>query len=113
MSSIRFHDDARIELVEQVRYYEEASPGLGERFGSEIEIAVSRAGRIPLLGSIYKYGTRRVFPKKFPFSVIYLVREQEVVILAIAHFRRKPAYWRNRKNDGNQPLLEALSRPLV
>jgi len=111
MRNVRFHDDARIELVEQVRYYEEASPGLGVRFGYEIEIAVGRAGQIPMLGSTYKYGTRRVFPKKFPFSVIYVIREQEVVILAIAHFRRKPAYWRKRRDDGDQPLPKVLPHP--
>jgi hypothetical protein len=40
-----------------------------------------------------------VFPKKFPFSVVYLVGENEIVIFAVAHFKRKPGYWKSRRND--------------
>ena len=40
------------------------------------------------------------FPEKFKFSVVYMTYEQEVFILAIAPFSRKPGYWRLRKNDG-------------
>ncbi len=99
MKTIRFHEEARIEFLSQVSYYEEARTGLGDRFYSEVEIAVARAGRMPGLGSPHKYGTRRVYPKKFPFSIVYLVRELEIVVLAVAHFRRKPSYWRGRRND--------------
>jgi hypothetical protein len=48
------------------------------------------------MGSPYKYGTRRVFPKRFPFSVVYLHRNDEVLVLAIAPDDRKPGYWRSR-----------------
>jgi hypothetical protein len=40
-----------------------------------------------------------VFPKKFPFSVVYLVGENEIVIFAVAHFKRKPGYWKSRRHD--------------
>ena len=99
MKNVRFHDEARIEFLDQVAYYEQARAGLGDRFYAEVEIAVARAGRMPGLGSPHKYGTRRMYPKKFPFSVVYVVRELEIVILAVAHFRRRPSYWRKRRND--------------
>lgn len=98
MKNIRFHDEARIEFLDQVAYYEEARIGLGDRFYNEVEIAVARAGRMPGLGSPHKYGTRRVYPKKFPFSIVYVVRELEIVVLAVAHFRRRPSYWRKRRS---------------
>jgi toxin ParE1/3/4 len=100
VKNVRFHDEARVELVEQVVYYESSSPGLGDRFNTEVERAVARATEFPGLGSPHKYGTRRVFPKNFPFSVVYLVQGTVIVVLAVAHFRRKPTYWRRRKNDG-------------
>ena len=98
MKNIRFHDEARIEFLDQVAYYEEARIGLGDRFYNEVEIAVARAGRMPGHGSPHKYGTRRVYPKKFPFSIVYVVRELEIVVLAVAHFRRRPSYWRKRRS---------------
>ena len=99
MKNIRFHEEARIEFLDIVAYYEEARVGLGDRFYAEVEIVAARVGRMPGLGSPHKYGTRRMYPKKFPFSVVYVVRELEIVILAVAHFRRRPSYWRKRRND--------------
>ena len=100
MRAIRYHDEARLELVHEVGYYTAVSAPLGERFDKAIQSAAKRAAEFPDLGSPYFHGTRRVFPKKFKFSVVYMTHEQELFILAIAPFRRKPGYWRLRKNDG-------------
>ena len=99
MRAIRYHDEARLELVHEVGYYTAVNPRLGERFDKAIQSA-KRAAEFPDLGSLYFHGSRRVFPKKFKFSVVYMTHEQEVFILAIAPFSRKPGYWRLRKNDG-------------
>ena len=100
MKVVRFHDAAREELLDEIRYYASISSSLGERLASEIEQATQLASEFPDMGSPYKYGTRRVFPRKFPFSVVYMVRELEVYVLAVAPFSRKPGYWRARKRDG-------------
>jgi toxin ParE1/3/4 len=92
-----FHPDALAELREQAVFYEERSPGLGERFAAQVEAAVSLACSMPGVGSPYRYGTRRVFPKDFPHSVVYREAADSLIILAVAPFRRKPAYWRQRK----------------
>jgi len=99
VKGVSFHPEAEVELAAEARYYEERSPGLGERFTHEVQAAVRLAAAFPGIGSPYKFGTRRVFPKKFPFSVVYRERESELVIVAIAPFPRKPAYWRGRRTD--------------
>jgi len=81
-------------------YYEARGRGLGERFTNEIEAATKIAAEFPEMGSPFKYGTRRVFPKKFPFSVVYHIHQSEIVVLAVASDTRKPGYWRNRRNAG-------------
>lgn len=100
MKPVRFHPEAEVELAAEAQYHEERSPGLGERFTGEVEATVKLASSFPLIGSPYKYDTRRVFTKKFPFSIVYRVLASELVVLAIAPFPRKPAYWRGRKSDG-------------
>jgi toxin ParE1/3/4 len=95
--SARFHAEAEFELQAEATYYEQHTKGLGERFAREVEAAVRVACSFPFIGSPYKYGTRRVYPKKFPFSVVYLVRSEEILVLAIAPFAKKPGYWRNRR----------------
>jgi hypothetical protein len=34
--------------------------------------------------------------KRFPYHVIYLEKQNDIRILAIAHDRRKPGYWKSR-----------------
>lgn len=90
-----FHPDALAELQAQVRYYEERSPGLGERFIAQVEAAIALAAAMPGVGSPYRRGTRRVFPKDFPYSIVY-VEGENLIVLAVAPFSRQPFYWRNR-----------------
>ncbi|MCL4185128.1 MAG: type II toxin-antitoxin system RelE/ParE family toxin [Burkholderiaceae bacterium] len=71
MKPVRFHPAAEVELAAEARYYEERSPGLGERFVREVEAAVRLASAFPQIGPPYRYDTRRVFPKSFAFSIVY------------------------------------------
>lgn len=96
MKAASFHPDALRELAEQALYYEERSAGLGQRFAAQVEAVVALAATMPGAGSPYKYRTRRVFPKDFPFSIVYRELDERVVVIAVAAFRRKPGYWRSR-----------------
>lgn len=95
MKADRFHPAALAELVGEVRYYAAISPHLGERLASALQQATRLAAEFPEMGSPYKYGTRRVFPRRFPFSLVYVVGTSEVRVLAIAPFSRRPGYWRS------------------
>jgi plasmid stabilization system protein ParE len=92
-----FHPEALIELQEQAVFYEERGIGLGEKFNSQIDAAIQLAVSMPGIGSPHLHGTRRVFPKDFPHAVVYLEAADRLVIIAVAPFRRKPAYWQQRK----------------
>ena len=96
---VRLHEEALAELEAEALFYETKIKGLGERFVSEIEAAIKIAAEFPEMGSPFRFGTRRVFPKKFPFSIVYRVRPSEVVVLAVVADARKPGYWRKRRVD--------------
>jgi len=34
--------------------------------------------------------------RRFPFTIIYAIDTNEVVVVAVAHQRRRPFYWRAR-----------------
>lgn len=74
-------------------------PGLGEQFVSAVEAAIQRALEAPETGSPHLYGTRRMLVDRFHYDVIYITREPLVVIVAVAHQRRRPGYWRKRLNE--------------
>lgn len=96
MGDLPILPEAREELLAAVEYYNSASAGLGEEFISDIENAVSRIRSFPRHGSPGAGGTRRVVLGRFPFDVVYLEDQEEVVVIAIAHQRRSPFYWRDR-----------------
>lgn len=100
MISVRFHDAARSELAEEVLYYVQIDRRLDERLFESVQRAVALASEFPEMGSPHLFKTRRVFPKRFRFSVVYVQRPNEIVILAVAPFRRKPGYWRARRHEG-------------
>jgi plasmid stabilization system protein ParE len=96
---VRFHDEAKVEIAHETLYYNQISRALAERFVKALEDAVALASQFPEMGTAYKHGTRRYYPGKFPFSIVYLDRPEEIYVLALAPFARKPGYWRSRQVD--------------
>jgi plasmid stabilization system protein ParE len=101
VKTVRFHRAARDELAGEVLYYAAFSSRVGERFVAAVEQAIQLASEFPGMGSPYQYGTRRVFPGRFPFSVVYLDRSDDLYILALAPFSKRPGYWRSRKTGAS------------
>ena len=96
MKRARFIAAARIELLAEVVYYNEAQPGLGERFTAAIEEATGRAVAFPFAGSPSRFNTRRVIVKGFPFPIVYRPEQEGIVVFALAHHAQRPYYWRSR-----------------
>ncbi len=96
MRTFRFLPLARRELLDEIRYYGSAQEGLGIRFERAVAEAVRRAVANPEHGAPRSRNTRRLLVKGFPFSIIYRANDQEVLIVAVADFRRKAEYWAGR-----------------
>jgi toxin ParE1/3/4 len=96
VKSVRFVEEAQEEFFEQILFYEQREIGLGDRFRAAVEAAVLMAAMHPNMGSPWRQNTRRVFPRDFPYSIVYRAVEAELVVVAIAHFKRRPTYWRGR-----------------
>ena len=96
MRVARFAEAAKLELIQEVEFYENIEAGLGARFLASIREVVSRAILYPLTGSPYRKNTRRLLVKDFTFAVIYRSHTDGVVIFAVAHLSKRPGYWRSR-----------------
>lgn len=91
--SVSFHPAASQEVKGAIAWYRERDEATARAFVLEIDIAAERIAASPtrwplLVGDLHRY-----LLKRFPFSVIYRVRHDEVQIIAIAHSRRQPGYW--------------------
>jgi len=91
-----FLEIAQIELDEAIEYYNYELPGLGDAFLTEVLSALDRIGEFPEAWSPCSKRTRRCQTRRFPYGVIYQIRGQEILIVAIANLHRKPDYWRDR-----------------
>lgn len=86
------------ELREAVRWYETQRTGLGDEFLNAVNAAFSRINAHPEIGTVISEDgyTRRVLITAFPYQVIYRLKPDEIVIVALAHSRRRPGYWMQR-----------------
>lgn len=90
--------DAEYELIESARYYaQEANAELGQAFLSEFERSVELLLEHPKFGAVWRGATRRLPLRRFPYSIVYELREDEVRVIAVAHQRRRPGFWKDRE----------------
>lgn len=94
---IEFHPAALQELIDSARYYENRLPGLGTDLKSEVDRSLVRLSDNPGIGAVVEAPYRRLLLDRFPFSVIYRAEEPTLRILAVAHQRRRPGYWKGRE----------------
>jgi toxin ParE1/3/4 len=92
-----FHPLAENELNEAAAYYARAGPGLGEAFLSEVQQAVELLAATPLAGTVVDRDVRWWLVRRFPYSVFYRIVGDRIRILAVAHQKRRPLYWRGRR----------------
>ncbi|MFS2140018.1 type II toxin-antitoxin system RelE/ParE family toxin [Duganella sp. Dugasp56] len=89
---------ALAELQDAADYYaSKGGSGLAHTFVDEFERVVNLVLSNPQLGAVFRGDRRRYFLSRFPYSVIYQVTTDELRIIAIAHQRRRPGYWRGRR----------------
>jgi plasmid stabilization system protein ParE len=93
---IRFHPAAAAEVEAAGQWYAERSPIAAAAFAVEVDTCVERVREAPERWPRYVHGTRRYLLPHFPFSLVYRVRHGEIEIVAVAHHRRRPGYWRSR-----------------
>lgn len=98
---VRFEDETDAEYREAGRWYEERRAGLGLEFFDAVDAAIDHVvdlpgagSRIPGLSS--SLPVRRFAVARFPYHVVYLEGPAGIRILAVAHDRRRPGYWKNR-----------------
>lgn len=94
--SVRLHPEAEQEYLSSLAWYKERSQTAALNFESEFQQAVSAIAEAPERWPIYFSRCRRYILHQFPFSIVYRVLDEEVLVLAIAHGHRRPGYWRKR-----------------
>jgi plasmid stabilization system protein ParE len=93
---VTFHEEARAELLEAARYYDERGKGLGHALIEDVEQAVQELSESPLSCPTIGTVLRRRIVRRFPYSLLYVVETERIVVMAVAHQKRRPGYWKYR-----------------
>lgn len=98
---VRFEAEASAELLEAARWYQGKRSGLGLDFLAAFDRTVNHisawpAAGTPVDGVPADLSVRQAPVRRFPYRLVYVVHDDVVRILAVAHERRHPDYWRTR-----------------
>ena len=88
---------AQAEARDARRWYASRSKEAADRFLAELDRVIAMIAESPTRWPEYRHGTRRIRLRRFPYSAIYRVQAEHVLVVAIAHHRQKPGYWQRRR----------------
>ena len=93
---VRFLTPAREVLDGAVQYYDRQRFGLGQELADELAVVVERIASDPTSYEQIEPGIFRLSTRRFPYSVIYVVRSDGVLVVAFQHAKHRPGYWKRR-----------------
>jgi plasmid stabilization system protein ParE len=97
VKSVEFHPEAEAEFIAAAQYYEGQAENLGLDFISVVERSYQRLMTFPESGHPFGPRLRRVLVPGFPYGLLYRPDQDRIFIVAVAHLRRRPGYWRHRE----------------
>lgn len=93
---IVFHPDAVDEAQAARIWYAERNQSAADSFLAELDYGIESISEAPERWPLFVHGTRRYLFRQFPFQIASRVANDRVVVIAVAHDRRRPGYWKAR-----------------
>ena len=94
---VDIHPEAIAEAQAACQWYGERSASAADAYLVELDRAIEAIADNPEMWPRYVHGTRRYIFHRFPFYLVYRETIGRIQVIAVAHGRRKPGYWKNRR----------------
>lgn len=91
------HPEAKQELEAAALWYDQRQLGLGEEFLKEFEATLRRIVAEPDRWRLVRNDNRKLNFNRFPYTIVYGLREDTLFIKAVMHLHRRPFYWQERR----------------
>ena len=95
-TAVRLHPLAEDEAKSAHPWYADRSIAAADEFLKELDAAMAAIANAPDRWPRIHNRYRRFLLHKFPFSIVYIQRQSFVEVIAVAHHRRRPGYWKRR-----------------
>ena len=99
--TVEFLQTAEREFFDAINYYNTQAEGLGFEFAAEVSRTISRITEFPDAWTLLSARSRRCRTSRFPYGVIYQIRESVILIVAIQNLHRHPDSWKDRLGPEN------------
>lgn len=93
---VRILSQAQQEINEAFDWYFKRSPEAADAFLTEIGASLAQIASRPRLYPAYTKNSRKRVLANFPYSVIFQEKDDVILVIAVAHAKRRPGYWRGR-----------------
>ena len=97
--TLQYHPEARVELLRIIEWYFEAEKSLAAEFDAELRQAERNIVTFPELWHPLSGGYRRYHLKRFPYSVVYRLEGDTLLVVSVAGHKQSQNYWRKRLTD--------------
>lgn len=97
--NVDVHPGAAAEFDEADDWYADVNPNVAANFRNAVYDALRRIGNQPLSFPVVEATLRRCVLRNFPYVILFDDSGQRPRVLAIAHTRRKPGYWKDRVGE--------------
>lgn len=88
--------EAEEEILEALEWYAERSLLAARAFVQEVTSMVALADNSPHTWPKSIGDARHIVFPHFPFNLVFRIKGETLEIVAVAHQRRRPFYWRSR-----------------
>lgn len=95
---VRLHAEAEAEYLDAAGYYGARSLAVGHAFVDRVEAALAWIAELPLAAPAWpgRPDIRKRVLAQFPYSIIYVVEPQAILVVAIEHAKQRPGKWLRR-----------------
>ena len=96
MLPVDYLPGARRDFDASFDWYLERSAEAAARFANAVDAALTAVAADPERFAVVDQLHRQCPVRRFPFRIVYRVVENRVLVVAVAHAKRRPGYWRDR-----------------
>lgn len=93
---VDFLQPADDEFAAAIAYYNLQSEGLGLEFAAEAKRALGRVLQYPTAWTPLSNRTRRCRLNRFPYALLYQIRNELILVIAVQNLHRHPDSWKSR-----------------
>lgn len=87
---------ARDELDDALAYYADVHPDLAEALLKEIVRSRKLIAQFPRAWMNMGRELHGFIVRRYPYTIVYQVQDEDIWIVAYAHHKRRRSYWRQR-----------------